>query len=268
MSSYTTELRYICESLIELDKSVGFNNTLSTIEQARPLLFDFNYPIFNVDYKPILETNFILHFYTREIGLETFGLWKLKLMSMFRIKMPYYNKLYEAINTEFNPLYDINIEKTFMGDIKASIKQDLISNEKINTLTTQERKSVNDETQNNDSTNWDLYQDTPQGALVGIENQNYLTNARKQTDDSSTTTNSTNNTTGNDNTSSTANRDNRTTGETTNSENRIETIVGKQNNKSYGETLFELKNKLFSVDESLFNDMDSLFMQYYGGFYF
>ena len=185
MSSYTTELRYICESLIGLDKSVGFNNTLLTIEQARPLLFDFNYPIFNIGYKPILETNFILHFYTREIGLETFGLWKLKLMSMFRIKMPYYNKIYEAINTEFNPLYDINVEKTFMGDIKASIKQDLISNEKINTLTTQERQSVNDETQNNNSVNWDLFQDTPQGALVGVENQNYLTNARKQTDDSS-----------------------------------------------------------------------------------
>lgn len=139
---------------------------------------------------------------------------------------------------------------------------------KINTLTTQERRSVNDETQNNDSTNWDLFQDTPQGALVGIENQNYLTNARKQTDDSNTTTNSTNNTTGSDNSSSTANRDNRTTGETTNSENRVETIIGKQNNKSYAETLFELKNKLFSVDELFFNELESLFMQYYGGFYF
>ena len=42
---------------------------------------------------------------------------------------------------------------------------------------------------------WDVYSDTPQGALTNVDNETYLTNARKVTDDgtgSTTTYNSTN----------------------------------------------------------------------------
>lgn len=268
MSSYTTELRFICETLAGLSDSTGYNNILDVIKKSRSLIFDFEYPIFDDNYKEILETNFILNFYTREIGLETYGLWKMKLMSKFRMKMPYFNKLYSAIMSDFNPLNDTNIEKTFIGDIKASISQDITTNENINSITKQNRSSNAETTDQNENTHWDLFQDTPQGGLSGIENLNYLTSARKETDENTGKTTNNNSTNSTENSDSTANRLNKTTGSTTNNESSTEILIGKRNNKSYAELLYELKNKLFSVDEYLMNEMDSLFMQYYGGFYF
>ena len=41
------------------------------------------------------------------------------------------------------------------------------------------------------NTHWDLFQDTPQGGLTGIENQTYLTDARKITDTESNSSNAT-----------------------------------------------------------------------------
>ena len=44
--------------------------------------FDFkmtDYPIFDENYREVLETKILKHFYFREIGFETFALWKFKL---------------------------------------------------------------------------------------------------------------------------------------------------------------------------------------------
>ena len=43
MSKYTTELRYICESLADLSESEGYDQTEEVIELARPKIFDFEY---------------------------------------------------------------------------------------------------------------------------------------------------------------------------------------------------------------------------------
>ena len=107
MSKYTTELRFICESKTGHDSSVGYNSTADVIEEAAPIIFDFDYPIFDENYKLPLETKIIRHFYTREICEETYGLWKLRLEDRMNMIMPYYNKLYEAELLKFNPFYDV-----------------------------------------------------------------------------------------------------------------------------------------------------------------
>ena len=71
MSKYTTELRYILEDLAGLKDSVGYNSVATVINEARPKLFDFDYPIFDENYRPVLETKICKHFYTREIGAES-----------------------------------------------------------------------------------------------------------------------------------------------------------------------------------------------------
>ena len=71
MSKYTTEVRFICEHYAGLDESEGYANVEEIIERARPKVFDFDYPIFDSSYKPILETKILKHYYTREIGFET-----------------------------------------------------------------------------------------------------------------------------------------------------------------------------------------------------
>ena len=79
MSKYTTQVRFICESVSGHTDSVGFDDVDSVIEDAIPHIFDFDFPIFDENYREVIETKILRHYYTREIGLETYGLWKLKL---------------------------------------------------------------------------------------------------------------------------------------------------------------------------------------------
>jgi len=109
MSDYTTQLRFICEAYANrTDKPRPQSDVDNTIALARPMLFDFDYPIFDPDYKETLENKIISHFYTREIGLETVGLFKLHLKNKMREIMPYYNQLYESEKIKFDPLVNID----------------------------------------------------------------------------------------------------------------------------------------------------------------
>lgn len=112
MSKYTTELRYICETEAGLSESVGQTKIKDVIAKAIPKIFDFDFPIFDESYRNVLETKILKHYYTREIGLETYGLWKLKLDTKLNEIMPFYNQLYKSALLEFNPLYEVDYSKT------------------------------------------------------------------------------------------------------------------------------------------------------------
>ena len=112
MSKYTTELRFICETLARYDESQGFGEVGTIISESREMIFDFDYPIFDQNYKVTLETKILRHFYTREIGEETYGLWKLRLEDKLNLIMPYYNQLYESELIKFNPMYDVDLKTT------------------------------------------------------------------------------------------------------------------------------------------------------------
>lgn len=115
MSKYTTELRFICESLAGKKESTGGIGVKEVIRAARPLIFDFDYPVVHESYKEPLETKILRHFYTREIGFETYGRFKLALETKLNEIMPYYNQLYESELLNFNPLYDTDITTTHTG---------------------------------------------------------------------------------------------------------------------------------------------------------
>ena len=109
MSKYTTELRFICETSAGLTDSEGYTSTKEIIEKSRKKIFDFDYPIFDENYRSVLETKIIKYYYTREIGAETVGLWKFWLDERMNRIMPYYNQFYKSELLEFNPLYDTDI---------------------------------------------------------------------------------------------------------------------------------------------------------------
>lgn len=208
MSKYTTEVRFICESLAGHTDSVGFDDVESVIEDALPYIFSFDFPIFDEEYREVLETKILRHYYTREIGLETYGLWKLKLQTKLNEIMPYYNKLYESELLKYNPLYDVDMTTTNVGQ-KTGERTDVSTGEESNERDSNNSVSetrVNDDsrtntfsgtrsTENNDTnvsstssqggstnTNQDYYSDTPQGAITNVENGTYLTNYRKVAD--------------------------------------------------------------------------------------
>ena len=165
MSMYTTELRYICESYAGLTESAGNNNIENVIKKALPKIFDFDFPIFDEDYRTVIETKIIKHYYTREISEETVGLWKLRLNTKMNEIMPYYNQLYKAWSVDFNPLYDTDI--------------------------TTEHTLDNESTQTTTGKSTDRFSDTPQGSLQNIENNTYLSNATIVDSNASGTSNST-----------------------------------------------------------------------------
>ena len=110
MSNYTTQLRFICEAYAGRDRSAPSSDVDEITEKARLKIFDFDYPIFDPAYKPTLENKILQHYYTQEIGLETVGLWKLKLRAKMREIMPYYNQLYKSELLKFDPF--INTDYT------------------------------------------------------------------------------------------------------------------------------------------------------------
>lgn len=112
MSKYTTEVRYICESYVPLDKSVGYNDIENVLDKSWNKVFDFPFPIFNEDYREDLCKKILRHYYTREICEETVGLWKLRLNSRMNEIMPYYNKLYNSELVQIEPLINTRLSST------------------------------------------------------------------------------------------------------------------------------------------------------------
>lgn len=167
MSKYTTEIRFICETESGLSESVDGARVEEIIASARTKIFNFDYPIFDPTYKEVLETKILKHFYTREIGLETYGLWKLKLNDKLNLIMSYYNKLYESELLEFNPLYDVDYTRSGSESLSQSESTS-------NSLSSSESNSASNSSEGSE---WSLYQDTPQNALQGVQTYEYLTNA-------------------------------------------------------------------------------------------
>lgn len=100
MSKYTTELRYPLEQRfkeLNPDREEPYAPySVCTNVDCRTRIFDFYYPI-NADDKERFETNFLMHYYTREIGLETLGLFKQKLNAKLLELIPKYNMLWNQL---------------------------------------------------------------------------------------------------------------------------------------------------------------------------
>ena len=111
MSKYTTELRYICEEQAGKDESVDYNSISEVIAAARPKIFNFDYPYYSEDQKQRTEENILRHFYTMEIGEETYGLWKLRLEDRMNQIMPYYVGLFNSVALEYDPLIDVDLKE-------------------------------------------------------------------------------------------------------------------------------------------------------------
>ena len=227
MAKYTTELRSILENYAGLSESVGYEDVGTVITAARGKLFDFDYPIFDKSYRSVLETKICKHFYTREIGAETVGRFKLFLDMKLNEIMPYYNKLYTSELIEFNPLYNVDYstqhtttgsgssedtgtsrtdfngqDVTTSNGSKNNDNRYIKDDEYTDTRSGGENTTSSADSSGNSTTgvtatkttaSTDLYSATPQGAITGLDAGDHLTNARKifgTETENSTTTNS------------------------------------------------------------------------------
>lgn len=256
MSKYTSEIRFLCESISGLSESAGGNSVNEIISTARPLIFNFDYPIFDTNYKEVLETKILKHFYTQEIGLETFGLWKLKLDTKLNEIMPYYNQLYESELIEFNPMYDTNYTRSGSESLSQSESTDnslSMSQSESESLSENDRNSLLPE-----SYSWELYQDTPQNGLTGVPDMTYLTNATKRQqggqDQQYLNHSRSASSSGNSATSSSGNR------QALDTKGYLESIVGyKGNNPS--KLLQDYRDTFLNIDKMVIKELTDLFMK-------
>lgn len=278
MSHYTTELRFICENYAGLTESKGYNNVDDIIEQSREHIFSFDYPIFDENYKPVLETKIIRHFYTREICAETVGRWKLFLQAEMNEIMPYYNKLYESELLQFNPLHDVDLDetgsnegsKTNSGTLTGTNGNTRQTDGEINTTVQDSGTDRTVENSQDVNDHWDYYSDTPQGTVGNLQNLTYLTDARHITDDTDgsnrdrtltygkkTETDGTNSETVVDN----GNKSETTTGNATSTEEYLRHISGKRGGESYSKLLEQYRETFLNIDMMIIQSLDDCFMQ-------
>lgn len=148
MAGVTMQLREYIEHFTQFaDEPLSHNEK---IEIGRKHLFDFDYPIFDENYKKVFETNFIRHFYMKEIGFETEGLFKFQLETWLNIHMPYYNKLFESELIKFNPLYNTEIDTTYKKENDRNLTEDT-TNDRIDGRTidvNEQSKTVTDDDSN------------------------------------------------------------------------------------------------------------------------
>lgn len=258
MSKYTTELRFICETEAGLTESGGYSDVASIIATARPKIFNFTYPIFDNAYKPTLETKILRHFYTREIGLEVYGLWKLKLEARLNEIMPYYNKLYESELIEFNPLYDIDV------NTEGGRNETVNTTGSGNTSGTSTDGGSDTRTYNDKKNTWDLYSDTPQGGIAGIQGAEddpalgtnaYLSNARHTFGDTAGSTGTTSYGKTN-NSSGTSSSSGRSVGDI----DYAEHVYGYRG-KSPSKSIKEFREIMLNIDMMVIDELEDLFFQ-------
>lgn len=245
MSKYTTEVRFICENAAGLTESVGYNDIDSVLDKAREKVFDFYFPIFDENYRVTLENKILKHYYTREIGAESVGLWKLWLNTRLNEIMPYYNQLYTSELIKFNPMYDVDLTTDY-NKVGSGNRDKTGSFSEDNSST-----STNTEAHKND--HWDYYSDTPQGGITGLADNTYLTNARHITDD---TTGSTNTTTSEGSRSG----DDSSNETIRNTEDYLHHVVGKTGGVSYSKLLEEYRKTFLNIDMKIIKELQDLFM--------
>ena len=156
MSKYTTQLRWIVEqTLNDAGKPL--------VEDSWPFAYKTlgldDYPLFDEAYRETLNNKIIRHYYTREIGAETVGRFRMFVRDAMHLIMPYYNQLYESerLAKGMEPLGDRNLQHTEHAWGNASNKG--------------ENSSQSSANQQN------VYQDTPQNEMMPTQIKNLHGNA-------------------------------------------------------------------------------------------
>lgn len=235
MSKYTTEVRFICESKSGLSESKGCDSVDEVLEKSWNKIFTTSCTFFDETYRSVLCKKILKHYYLREIGSETVGVWKLWMNTKLEEIMPYYNQLYKSALLEFDPLKDYSVERTH--------KRTGIDGKTSSTDVSENSSGSS----SNNVTDRELYSDTPQGGLDGLESESYLTSARKNTSESSS------------NSSVTSKSGTDYTESVNSTEDYTEKVAGKVGGSSYSKMLNEFRETMLNIDMKVINEFEELF---------
>lgn len=258
MSVYTTQVRWI-------------------IEGGQTLSLD-SYPIFEESYRQQLNQKIIDHFYFREIGFETVGLFNNRLKAKMNEIMPYYNQLYNSTLMEFDPFITQKYLETFQRDAtdkgQHADQESREDSGKQNSVFHADRGTVGQETSEESGEqvqkNKVVGSDTPQGLLAmdTIENEVYASTAsisqgdeadsrsrtgKTQSDSSEDSHNDTS-------TESTGKLSRQGTHDLTKWEQFSRSIEGFQGT-NLSDALIKFRQTFLNIDMMIIEELETLFMQ-------
>ena len=119
MSKYTTELRWVMEQALD---DLGLAHEESNWKQCWKVVGLDDYPLYDETHRDALNTKIVRRYYTREIGAETVGRWRMFVRDAMHSIMPYYNQLYES---------EVKVKGIdFMNDRDLEITQEVAGTEK------------------------------------------------------------------------------------------------------------------------------------------
>lgn len=179
MSKYTIQLGEILTNImlhdmypsaIELSHISPYSydtDPYKIVEKTRAKFFDFEYNIYNPSLNKIrLENKLLRHYYDYEICVDMPPKFKFLFKNTLNEIMPYYNAIYKATESEYDPLINIEYEEKTEGE-----GTNEATNKSKNTLTSETHDEYHDE--NNDVSK---ESDTPQGELEDIYDDRYVSN--------------------------------------------------------------------------------------------
>lgn len=183
------------------------------------------YPLWDETYRDHLNGIIVDHYWNREIGLETIDMFQLNMRKKMNEIMPYYNKFYESLQIEFDPLKTIDLSTASTGD---------------STQNSTNTGSANSEADNTGASR-SVNSETPQTMLSG--DADYATSAADS--------NSTSKTTGTNSQTGTADS-------TDHSENNV-AVSGYQGVPS--DLVVRYRDSIVNVDIMILGELEELFMQ-------
>jgi hypothetical protein len=290
MSSYTSELRTYIE---QATQNIPTLSTRERIEAGRTKLFDFDYPIFDPNYKKTFETNFIRNFYMSEIGFETEALFKFKLENWLNINMGYFNNLFESELIKYDPLKNNLVDETYTKTDNRTQTDSRNTDTTGNIQGTGDSNGTQHATNNRDSTsnisesitddnfNRQLEAEQPENRLalttndgqgvieyaskINEDNENNKRDVSKDetlSDDSVMDGTSTNHSTMNQD--STGNIKDDFTSTIDNTEDYAKNIIGKVGTQTYSKMVMEFRETFLRIEKKIFDEIrKELFMLVY-----
>lgn len=245
MAKYTTELR----TLLKNNFDIGLAD----------------YPIFDEEYRPVLNKKIIDHYMFSEIGFETAALFKHYLNTKMNEIMPYYNKLYLSERIEFDPLRDFDESTDETRDRTGNTQVNAQAYDSVQTSGQTTGASSNTDSTSASTSGLDVASDTPQGMLntTDIGANEYASSAQKSTGSSS----------GSSTGSSTTGTEYLDTKDGSGSsesitDSTVNDVIGRHH-YGYGKgkapsELLELYRKTFlNIDMMIINELNDLFMLVY-----
>lgn len=217
MAQFTTEVLTIVQM-----KSTDGLPLRDRATEASKEIFD-NYPIWDEAYRDTLNTKILMHYIRREIGLETYGAWKLFLNTRMYEIMPRYNQMYLTTLEKFDGVNDV----------------DLLIQTDNDTTSHLEQAGEGESTDKGES----VGNDYPQGIVSGTDAAYYASQGQKAESENKGKTSSKADSTGTDKTK--------------------QTRKGRTGLRTQADLITSFRNAIIDIDMMIINDLRDLFFTLY-----